>query len=235
MIQFYSPDIESTRQLGEEESGHCCRVLRKKEGDEIRVTDGKGNIFHCKIILAHPKHTEVEILNKEKVEGKSYKLVLAVAPTKNSDRIEWMVEKAVEIGVDKIVLLKCERSERKHLRTDRLQRIMISAMNQSLSAYYPEIEELSSYEDFVKNVPQDYDKFFGYCSENFPRKDFVKECKAGKDMVVMIGPEGDFTIDEVNKAVDNGFLPVTLGEKRLRTETAGVFAVCAVNIINQMS
>ena len=236
MIQFYAPEIESVGELPEGESSHCSRVLRLKEGDEIVVTDGKGNRFVCDIEKSHPVHTKIVI--KEKIElpaERPYKLTLAVAPTKNSDRMEWMVEKAVEIGVDKIVLLKCERSERKSLRPERLQKIMISAMKQSLSTFLPELVETVKLEDFVKTRNENPNKFFGYCSLEYPRKDFAKECKAGDEVIVMIGPEGDFTPKEVEMAVANGFKPVTFGEKRLRTETAGVFAVCAVNVINQLS
>ncbi|MCH5230811.1 MAG: 16S rRNA (uracil(1498)-N(3))-methyltransferase [Muribaculaceae bacterium] len=235
MIQFYAPDIEVDNILPEEESGHCCRVLRMKVGDEIRVTDGRGMIFYCRILKAHSKHTEIEIIGKEELPQRNYKLTLAVAPTKNSDRIEWMVEKAVEIGIEHIVLLKCSRSERKALRTDRLRRIMVSAMNQSLEAYLPTLSEVTSFDDFVKSQANESQKFFGYCSEAFPRKELVKECRPGRSVSVMIGPEGDFSPEEVENAIRHGFLPVTFGDKRLRTETAGVFATCAVNIINQLA
>lgn len=234
MIQFFAPDISSIPELPEGESGHCCRVLRMKEGDIIRVTDGKGNIYLCKITAAHPKHTSLEIISQEHVVPRNYKVTLAVAPTKNSDRMEWLAEKAEEIGVDRIVLLKCERSERKNLRPERLQRILVSAMNQSLDAYLPELGEIISFKEFISSAPAEAQKFFGYCSQEFPKKDFVRECKKGGDVIVMIGPEGDFTQQEVALAVEKGFLPVTFGEKRLRTETAGVFAICAVNIINQL-
>lgn len=234
MIQFYAPEIEVSHQLPEDESAHCSRVLRMKEGEIIRVTDGCGNIFECEILQAHPKHTELKILNKIQIEAKNYHLTLAVAPTKNADRIEWLIEKVMEIGVDKIVLLRCERSERKNLRTDRLRRILISAMNQSLDANLPFMEELTAFDLFVESQSEGSQKFFGYCSESYPRKELAKELKAGGEVVIMIGPEGDFTKDEVKKAVAKGFIPVTFGEKRLRTETAGVFAACAVSIINQM-
>ena len=146
-----------------------------------------------------------------------------------------MVEKAVEIGVDKIVLLKCQRSERKVQRSDRLMKVMISAMKQSLSTNLPELEDLTEYKAFVGRKDEDVKKYFGYCSEEYPRKEFVKEYKGGGDVIVMIGPEGDFTPEEVEFAVENGYLPVSFGNKRLRTETAGVFAVSAVNVINQLS
>ena len=235
MIQFYCPDIEKEAVLPEGESGHCVRVLRNKEGQEIYVVDGKGARYLCSIEDAHPKHTVLKILQKEIIKERDYFLTLAVAPTKNADRMEWMVEKAMEIGVDRIVLLQCDRSERKVLRSDRLLKVMISAMKQSLSARLPELTDLISFKNFILQSSGNAQKFFGYCSEEFPKKEFVKECKAGGEVIVMIGPEGDFTPQEVDLAISNGFMPVTFGEKRLRTETAGVFAVCAVDIINQLS
>ena len=236
MILFYAPDIEENPSLPDVESSHCCRVLRMKSGDEIFVTDGRGNLYKCIITKADPAKTILSIVDKEdRREEKDYKLTLAVAPTKNPERIEWLVEKAVEIGVDKIVLLKCRRSERKFQKTERLKKVMISAMKQSLSLTLPEITELTDIKDFIKESGNCQNKYFGYCSELYPRKEFVKEYKEGGEVIVMIGPEGDFSPEEVELAVGNGFQPVTFGEKRLRTETAGVFAVCAVNIINQMN
>ena len=234
MIQFFAPDIEETLTLPEGESAHCSRVLRHKEGDEIYVTDGKGHRFLCEITHSHPSHTKVEIKKREDSESeRNYKLTLAVAPTKNSERLEWMLEKAVEIGVDEVVLLKCQRSERKFQKADRLKKIMISAMKQSLSTELPVLTDLEEFKHFTtKDV--DGQKFFGYCSDAYPRKELVKECLPGGNVTIMIGPEGDFTQEEVELALKEGFLPVTFGEKRLRTETAGVFAVSAVNIINQM-
>ena len=234
MIQFYAPDLELNNVLPESESIHCSRVLRLKAGDEIIVTDGKGNRFVCEIEKPNTSHTSVLIKSKETIINKrNYNLTLAIAPTKNSDRMEWLAEKAVEIGVDKIILLKCERSERKTLRPDRLLKIMISAMKQSLSVVLPLLEEVTDFKDFVKDSGYLTQKYFGYCSQDYPKKEFVKECKPGGNVGIMIGPEGDFTPKEVEMAVENGFIPVTFGEKRLRTETAGVFAVCAVDVINQ--
>ena len=236
MIQFYAPEILENPELPEGESLHCSRVLRMKEGDKIYITDGRGSRYVCIIEKAHPGHTKVRIEEREEFsKERNYNLVLAVAPTKNSDRMEWMVEKAVEIGIDKIVLLKCERSERKVIRPERLEKVMISAMKQSLSVYLPEITDITDFKRFITDISIESQKYFGYCSENYPRKSFVKECRPGGEVVVMIGPEGDFTSSEVKMAVDKGFIPVSFGEKRLRTETAGVFAVCGVNIINQLS
>lgn len=235
MIQFYAPDIEVNPFLPEGESAHCSRVLRMKPGDDIYVTDGKGHRFLCRIVKSHPSKTEVEILEKEEIPtGRDFRLTLAVAPTKNSDRTEWMVEKAVEIGVDRIVLLNCTRSERKWQKSERLHKVIVAAMKQSLDTRLPELTEMTPLKEFLKEKGlETSQKFFGYCSENYPKKEMARECEAGKDTVVMIGPEGDFTPEEVEMAVEAGFMPVTFGEKRLRTETAGVFAVSAVNIINR--
>lgn len=235
MIQFYSPDIETNPFLPEDESVHCCRVLRMNIGDEIYVTDGKGTRYKCLIEDNNPRKTKLRIVEKEEFAPLPYTLTLAVAPTKNSDRMEWMVEKAVEIGVERIVLLRCEHSERKFMKGERLKKIMVAAMKQSLSVRLPHLEELMDYDKFVSEVKAPgTQKFFGYCSESYPRKEFVKECKGLGEIIVMIGPEGDFSPMEVCKAVENGYCPVTFGEKRLRTETAGVFVACAVNTLNQL-
>lgn len=235
MIQFYAPEIEESNILPEGESIHCSRVLRMKAGDEIVVTDGKGARYICVIENPHPKNTSFYI--KEKIEivaNRNYKVTLAVAPTKNPDRMEWMAEKAVELGVDRIILLKCERSERKFLKSERLKKVMIAAMKQSLGTVLPELVEITAFNRFVSD---DFSgqKFFGYCSADYPKKEFAKECKPESDVVIMIGPEGDFTPSEVELAVKSGFVPVTFGNKRLRTETAGVFAIAAVDVINQLS
>lgn len=236
MIQFYAPDIEISPVLPESESAHCCRVLRMQPGDRIMVTDGKGFRYLCEILDNDPRHTALSIKEKECIERASYKLTLAVAPTKNMERMEWMAEKAVEIGVDRIVLLQCARSERRIMRRERLVKVLIAAMKQSLSASLPELTDLIPFSKFIKEeVSNGCQKFFGYCSDEFPKKEFVKECRPLSDVIVMIGPEGDFSLDEVQKAVDAGFMPVSLGNKRLRTETAGVFVAAAVNVINQLS
>lgn len=234
MILFYAPDIESDPYLPEGESGHCCRVLRMNVGDEIHVTDGKGHKFLCVIEDNNSKHTKVKILNKESVSGPTYSLTLAVAPTKSADRMEWLVEKAVEIGVDRIALLRCDRSERKEMKAERLQKVMIAAMKQSLAYRLPELIETTKFKDFIKSPNPNVGKFFGYCSDEYPRKEFAQEYKAGENVVIMIGPEGDFSDNEVKEAVQCGFVPVTFGEKRLRTETAGIYAICAVKTINSL-
>ncbi|MBD5356611.1 MAG: 16S rRNA (uracil(1498)-N(3))-methyltransferase [Bacteroides sp.] len=236
MIQFYAPDIETTGLLPESDSGHCCRVLRMKEGDEVCVVDGKGSRFRCIILEAHPKHTMLEIVERVPVPNHwGFELTLAVAPTKHADRMEWMLEKAVEIGIDRVVLLKCARSERKVMKTERLEKVMISAMKQSLKGVLPILEEVTDFKTFVSSVPDGVAKYFGYCSEEYPRADFSQNFKPQTSVVIMIGPEGDFSPEEVTLAVDHGFMPVTFGDSRLRTETAALYAVTAAHVINRLS
>lgn len=230
MIQFYSPDIESTGVLPETESGHCCRVLRMKEGDNIYVTDGKGHRYECTILDAHPKHTALEILTMEEIKPWwGFQIELCVAPAKNADRMEWLVEKAVEIGVDKITLMKCQRSERKTLRTDRLEKIAISAMNQSLKTNRTIIEGPVDFKEIVDDGFSGF-KCLGYCDDSYPLRSFANEYKGG-NLRILIGPEGDFTPDEVAMAVEKGYFPVTFGGSRLRLETAALYAAVAAHVI----
>ena len=236
MIRFYSPDIEETLTLAPDESAHCARVLRKQAGEEIEVVDGKGYACSCRILNANPKGVEVEILDRRE-EPKTWdgRLTLAVAPTKNADRMEWLVEKAVEMGVDEIVLLKCDRSERKVMRLDRLEKIMVSAMKQSLKATLPILRGPVEFKDFVKESGTgDMYKVFGYCSPEVERRDFSEYYKGGRDLIVMIGPEGDFSPEEVKSAMDSGFVPVTFGRSRLRTETAAMYGVAAFHVLGNM-
>lgn len=232
MIRFYSPDIESTLELPEIESGHCCRVLRMKVGDRIHVVDGKGHEFLCEIVDAHPKHTSVEIISCSD-EPKHWKerIVIAVAPTKNIDRIEWMLEKIVEIGVDEIVLLKCEHSERKNVNEERLLKIIISAMKQSLKATLPVFKGLVPFSTFVAESDTE-NLYMGYCDEKIERKEFATTYPGNSNLTILIGPEGDFSPSEVEKALKKGFIPVTFGESRLRTESAALYAVTATHVID---
>ncbi len=230
MIQFYSPDIETTGELPETESAHCCRVLRMKEGDTIYVTDGKGHRFECVILNAHPKHTSVEILTTEEIKPWwGFQLELCVAPSKNMDRMEWLVEKAVEIGVNKIILMKCQRSERKTLRIDRLEKIAISAMNQSLKANMTEIEGPISFKELISDDFSGF-KCLGYCDDAYPLRSFAAEYKGG-NVRILIGPEGDFSPEEVEMAVKKGYMPVTFGGSRLRLETAALYSCVASHVI----
>lgn len=237
MIQFYCPDIKNEPTLPEEESAHCCRVLRQQEGDTVQCIDGAGGVYECVITEAHPKHVGLRILNERHLD-KAWcnTITLAVAPTKNIDRIEWLLEKIVEIGVDRVVLLKCEHSERKNVREDRLEKIIVSAMKQSLKATKPTLESLMPIGTFLKEVrDNDAIKLMGYCDADYPRLRLVDEYKAGRDVIIMVGPEGDFSPSEVEQAVASGFIPVTFGDTRLRTETAALYGVTAVHVLNSVS
>lgn len=235
MIRFYAPDIEKNGVLPESESGHVTRVLRKQAGDHIFVVDGKGYCYECEIKRPHPKATEVEIINKTR-EANTWngKITLAIAPTKNIDRIEWFIEKAVEMGIDRIVLLKCSHSERKNVNLERLEKIMVSAMKQSLKAKLPELEGLVDFNSFVEGNDSN-SRFIGYCDKDTDRRVFVKEYHPSSDVTVVIGPEGDFSPEEIESARRFDFLPVTFGDSRLRTETAALFAVAAIHAINQLN
>lgn len=233
MIQFYIPDIDINPVLPQAESGHCVRVLRMREGDELICVDGKGNRYVCRIADAHPKHVLLEVLKKEhQPKHWPYNISLAVAPTKNLDRMEWMVEKATEMGIDRIVPVKCQRSERKEMKHERIEKIIISAMKQSLKTTLPQLDEMMPLSELLTaEIPGM--KFIGYCSNEVERHDFCKEYVPGSDATILIGPEGDFSPEEVALALQNGWMPVSFGESRLRTETAGMFAVAAIHTINQ--
>lgn len=234
MIQFFVPDIEETLALPETESGHCARVLRMTTGDTVYCVDGKGHRYRCRITAADNRHVAVEILETEALDNHwSEEIVLAVAPTKNMDRMEWMVEKCTEIGVNRIIPVKCRHSERKELKTARLHKIVVSAMKQSLKGRLPLLDEMTPVEQVLRH-PFSGQKFICYCADDVSRRSLVKEYIPGSDVVVLIGPEGDFSQEEVHVAMENGWIPVTLGDSRLRTETAGVVAVTGLHVLNQM-
>lgn len=233
MIIFYSPDLAETMALPEEESAHCVRVLRMKVGERITVVDGRGNRFLCEITDANPRRVGVDIIQKDYApDGRGRGITLVVAPTKNIDRIEWLLEKATELGVARIVLVKCARSERKNVNPDRLRKILISAMKQSLKTELPDLIAFPSFNEFI-TMQKDWAglRVMGYCDEKFPRLSFVKEFRPGQDVNILIGPEGDFSPEEVELAVNAGYQPVTFGDTRLRTETAALYAVEAVHIL----
>lgn len=218
--------------LTEEESWHCAKVLRKKNGDILSVIDGKGNLFSGKIVSDNPKKILLSIESKEqKASTRDYKLHLAIAPTKNIDRIEWFVEKAVEIGIDEISFLQCKNSERKILKIDRIQKIVESAVKQSLQFYIPKVNDLIVYQKFMEQQAVYHSKFIAHCqTTNLPF--LTKVLKAKQDSLVLIGPEGDFTIEEVNLAKSIGFQEISLGNTRLRTETAALYAVNAFSVLS---
>ena len=232
MYLFYTPNIETARCLSEEESQHCVKVLRYTRGDEILLTDGRGTTYTARITNPHPRHCEFEILSSEK-QKKSHNLYLhiAIAPTKNIERLEWMVEKCTEIGVDEITPLLCRFSERKQIRTDRLEKIILSAAKQSLTPYLPKLNPLTEYDTFVRSAKEET-RFIAHCykDEKHPLRDAVQR---GKSCLVLIGPEGDFSEKEVSDALALGFMPVSLGNSRLRTETAGVVACHTAVLMNE--
>ena len=217
--------------LNGEESAHAVRVLRLNAGDEVTLVDGRGGWYRAKIVGAHHKHCEVAILDHQAEYGRRpYRLHIGIAPTKNMDRFEWFIEKATEIGIDEITPLLCERSERKHVNTERLQRVMIAAMKQSEKAYLPLLNEMTPFEKWLK-MPKSAHRYIAHCNES-DRQSLKTAYQAGWDAVIAIGPEGDFSIQEVKQAIDSGFKCITLGTSRLRTETAGVVACHSVYFSN---
>lgn len=232
MHRFYAPDIVVNGTLPEEESRHAVRVLRMAVGDKLDVVDGHGTLYHCRLAMAHPKHALVTIDDTERVEPHWPRhITLAVAPTKNLDRMEWLVEKAVEVGVDRIVPLLTEHSERRVLKTERLRKIMVAAMKQSLKATLPRLDELTPLDKLLAE-PLDGDRFVAYCDEALPREQRLtldKALTAATAATLLIGPEGDFSPAEVARLLDAGFAPVTLGESRLRTETAALVGLVVLH------
>ncbi len=236
MIQFYAPDIRETLTLPESDSQHCVRVLRMQPGDMIEVIDGKGWSYTCRLVSAHSKHAMVEIVREQQAPLPWDNFItVAVAPTKHLDRMEWMTEKLVEIGVNRIVPLLCRHSERKEIKVERLQKIAVSAMKQSLKSVLPQIDEMTPIKKFIDSLPEGNDRFIAYCDRNIERNLLAKCYRSGHDTVIMIGPEGDFSPEEVEYAIKAGFRPVSLGDCRLRTETAAVTACDTCHIINQLN
>ena len=234
MHRFYCPDIADTLTLGEEDSKHCVKVLRMAEGDTIEVVDGNGTLYTCRIAMAHPKRCAVEVVDSVKqLPHWGCRITLAIAPTKNLDRIEWLVEKCAEMGIDRIIPLRCHNSERTVLKTERLKKIMVSAMKQSLKATLPQLDEMTPIEQVIGQAGSGV-RCIAYCDALLPREErlsLATAYKPGQDVTVLIGPEGDFSPEEVAMAREAGFVPVTLGESRLRTETAGLMAVAWIHAL----
>lgn len=233
MIQFYSPDITETLTLPESDSGHAIRVLRLGLGDELQVIDGRGNVFDCRIADPHPKHTRLEVTGqREQPLPWSHRIVAAVAPTKHLDRMEWLVEKLVEVGINRFIPVLTTRSERKVIKRERLEKIAVAAMKQSLKAVLPQIDELTPLREVIRLMPE-AQRFVGYCDDDVAeRRDFAGEYAPGRDTLILIGPEGDFTPAEIEATIAAGIMPVTFGSNRLRTETAALYAVSACHIID---
>lgn len=229
---FYTPDIAINNELPEEEAGHCIRVLRLTEGDEILLTDGQGSFHKAAIRRAHPKHCEVDIIETwQQPPLWHFRLHVAVAPTKNMDRMEWFAEKATEIGIDEITCLSCRFSERKEVKPARLEKILVSAMKQSQKATLPRLHGMTGFKQFVAQ-PFDGRKFIAHCEEE--EKPLLKETyHPGENALILIGPEGDFSPEEIALAREHGFEAISLGESRLRTETAALVACHTIHVLNQ--
>lgn len=234
MELFYSKDIEGgICRLDQDESGHCVRVLRHRSGDEISVIDGCGTLYRCRIISDSPKGVEAAVLSGvNDWGGHPYTLHLAVCPTKNNDRYEWFAEKACEIGFDELSPVIGEHSERRILKTARVGKVLISAAKQSLKAAVPQVNEPVSVKEFICNANREALRLIAYCfeDERVPRRSIkeVLDSYKGREIVVLIGPEGDFSKAEAELALEHGFIPVHLGTSRLRTETAALTAAGAV-------
>ena len=231
MQLFYTPEIQGTDfYLDETESKHAVRVLRLANGDIIQLIDGRGNFFEAQITEAHPKKCRITITKTVTEFGKrNHYLHLAVAPTKNIDRFEWFLEKATEIGIDEITPILCEHSERKVIKNERLEKVIISAMKQSLKAYLPKLNPLTPFNDLI-NAEFAGTKFIAHCYKQ-DKRELKNELTKSSSMLVLIGPEGDFSEEEVKLAIGKQFIPVGLGESRLRTETAAVVACHTVNLM----
>ena len=230
---FYTPQIaDGINTLSEEESKHCVKVLRLAEGDEISLIDGAGGYYIATIADANPKRCSFVVMQKTESYGRrNYSIHIAISPTKNIDRSEWFVEKAVEMGIDQITPLICQRSERRSLNTDRLEKIILSAMKQSIKAYKPSLNPPTAFDKFVA-VERNGAKLIAHCIET-DRKSLKSMVGAECEYTVLIGPEGDFSPEEVDFAVKNGYQCVHLGPCRLRTETAGLAACHTINLLKQ--
>lgn len=237
MRYFYVPEAALGTELPTEEAQHAARVLRLSEGDQVRLLDGQGHVFDARLTLVSPKHCLYEII-QERAEPKTWRgsIHLAIAPTKMMERMEWLSEKATEIGFDALTFLDCRFSERRTLRTDRIEKIVQAAVKQSRKSWMPRVEGMTAFREFVGR-PFQGRKFIAHCYEEFPRIDLFEalqqptEDPTEDDVLVLIGPEGDFSADEVSYAAQQcGFTSISLGESRLRTETAGLMAVAMAQL-----
>jgi 16S rRNA (uracil1498-N3)-methyltransferase len=234
MQLFYNPTINETQTsfvFDKEESKHIIKVLRKKESDILHVTNGLGFLFTTEITIASDNKCTVKIVSFEKQEKSKFHLHLAVAPTKMNERYEWFLEKATEIGIQEITPIICEHSERKVIKIDRFQKILESAMKQSLHYYLPKLNEPISFKDFVK-TQNSGQLFIAHCEET-DKKSLKNELKSNEDVTILIGPEGDFSVKEIQQAIAANFIPVSLGTTRLRTETAAIVACHSVVFKNE--
>lgn len=233
MHLFFAEDIsDKIYTLSEQESKHCIKVLRLKNGDKIQLLNGTGSLFTASIIDDHPKRCQLLIEHEEiKEKRKNYTLTLAIAPTKNNDRFETFLEKATEIGIDMIIPFMGRYSERKKINHERCEKIIISAVKQSKAFFKPSFKDLIKFEDLVQEeFPGE--KYIAHCYDSYNKKHIKNIYNKGKNAIILIGPEGDFSEDEVKFAIENGFKEISLSDTRLRTETAGIVAVTMIDLMN---
>ena len=236
MQLFYAAEFTAPEYiLAEEESRHAVKVLRLVEGDTLHITDGRGSLYRCEVASAHPKHCLVRVVELfAEFEKLPYNLTMAVAPTKNIDRYEWFLEKATEIGVARFVPVVSEHSERKVIKHEREEKVITAAVKQSLKAYHPVLEEITPFDKLVRSEFAGR-KFIAHCGDAVKEKSYLASTiRKGEDALILIGPEGDFSPEEVRLAVECGFEEITLGTQRFRTETAAVVAVDMVSIVNNL-
>ena len=236
MQLFYAPDVTlPLYTLNDEESKHCVRVLRLRQGDTLHLTDGRGSLHRCEIVEAHQHHCTVKIVETQSEYGRRpYSLTMAVAPTKNIDRYEWFLEKATEVGVDRIVPIECDHSERRTIKHEREERVITSAVKQSIKAYHPTLDEMTDIKKLI-SAPFEGRKFIAHCDSSFEKRDYLPSIiKKTENILILIGPEGDFSPEEIKFALENGFEAISLGNQRLRTGTAAVAATVMVATINGM-
>ena len=236
MQLFYAPEISLPRYtLPEEESKHCVRVLRMTVGDELHLTDGKGNMYRCKVVSDNVKRCEVEVVETwPEYERMSYGLTMCVAPTKNIDRFEWFLEKATEIGISEVYPLECDHSERRQIKLEREEKVITAAVKQSLKAYHPVLHDLTSVRDIIA-MDFEGEKYIAHCDSSFGERPYLGNLvKKGANTLILIGPEGDFSKEEINFALQNGFKAISLGTQAFATETAAVVATTVVATINKL-
>ena len=237
MQLFYQPHIDPSNpevHFDKEESRHLIRVLRKTVGELVFVTDGAGWLFEVEILVADEKRSRGKIVNQTLHQLPEAKLQIGIAPTKLNERFEWFLEKVTEIGINKISPIICDRSERRVIKSPRMQRIVVSASKQSLKFNFPTLQEAVSLKQFLQSAEwsKDSQRFIAHCGDG-ERKSLKAELIPGRSAIILIGPEGDFSPEEVDLAIDAGFVPVSLGESRLRTETAGMVACHTFSLCNQ--
>lgn len=236
MQLFYAPEISLPRHtLSEEESKHCIRVLRMGLGDELYLTDGRGTMYRCKVVDDNAKRCTVEVVESiPEYEKMSYGLTMAVAPTKNIDRFEWFLEKATEVGITEVYPIECAHSERRQIKDEREEKVITSAVKQSLKAYHPTLHPMTDVREVIR-MDFDGEKYIAHCNAALGEREYLGSLiKKGGNNLILIGPEGDFSEEEITFALRNGFKAISLGKERLRTETAAVVATVVTATINKL-